>query len=59
MPLRATGCGRPRCSAGPVDDGSAGGDGEVEALYGRDEDNNEKRLWPLDAEDAEAGCDDL
>jgi len=38
---------------------ACGGDGEIEALFGTDDDNNEKLLWPLDADDAEAGCDDL
>ena len=35
------------------------GSGEVTALFGTDDDNQEVLLWPRDAEDAEAGCDDL
>jgi len=34
-----------------------GGSGEVEALYGQDDDLNDKLLWPRDAEEASEGYD--
>lgn len=35
------------------------GSGEIEALFGVDDNINEILLWPRDADEAERGCDDL
>lgn len=35
------------------------GTGEIEALFGVDDNINEILLWPRDADEAERGCDDL
>lgn len=36
---------------------ACGGSGEVEALYGQDDDLNDVLLWPRDAEEASEGYD--